>query len=271
MNFKEILPNQQLRPYIKGFYLYNSGTDSSFDDIVFPSGNMEVIFNMGEGIWKTKKDNNFYTTPPIEFWGQLTRPLAVKSAGKNTMLGIRFHPYSAAYFFKEDVSVLNNEIIHAADLFGASIKTLHAQLLALDDLHERIVLIEAYLLKRLAVSEKQHSKIKFIGNIADSLKPGTDNEKIISISVRHNISSRYLNQLFIQYTGLAPKLFCKINRFQYSLQLINNNEDKLTGIAYDAGYFDQSHFIREFKMFTGITPTSFSAMTLPVNQVLASN
>ena len=56
---------------------------------------MEVIFNMGEGIWKVKIDDTFYTTPAIELWGQITKPLLIKSVGKNTMLGIRFYPHSA--------------------------------------------------------------------------------------------------------------------------------------------------------------------------------
>jgi len=148
---------------------------------------------------------------------------------------------------------------------------LHSRLLSIRDLSNRIALIEDYLLNRLVVSEKKNSKIRFIGEIANSLKNNCNNEKITSISIRNNISTRYLNQLFSQYTGLPPKLFCKINRFQYSLNLINANDQKLTGIAYDSGYFDQSHFIREFKLFTGITPTSFATQAFPINQILVNN
>jgi AraC-like DNA-binding protein len=270
MKLREILPSQPLKPYLKGFYLYESQLGLPFDDIVFPSGNMELIFNLGEGIWKTKKDDSFYPTPMIEFWGQLTKPLAIQSVGSNTMLGIRFYSHSAAYFFNEDVSVFNNEIRDATDLFGASIGSLHASLLGHLDLRSRIALIETYLLKRIAISEKKHAKIKFIGEIAASLQKHCHHEKIVSISVRNHISSRYLTQLFSQYTGLPPKLYCKINRFQHSLYLINHKQ-KLTSIAYDSGYFDQSHFIKEFKLFTGITPTSFATQALPINQMLASN
>src|ERR1700736_253347 len=190
MTFKEILPIQKLRPYIKGFYFYESDSDLNFDDIVFPSGNMEVIFNMGAGIWKTKNDDTFYTTPAIELWGQITKPLAIKSVGRNSMLGIRFYPYSAAYFFKENVSEFNNKIIDGTDLFGTSIKSLHSRLLGIPDLNSRIGLIEDYLLSRLVVSEKKHTKIKFIREIANSLKNNCNNEKIISISIRNNISTR---------------------------------------------------------------------------------
>lgn len=66
MTFKEIIPSPKLQPYIKCFYLYESDSDRGYDDTVFPSGTMEVIFNLGTGNWKSKKDDTFYTTPPIE-------------------------------------------------------------------------------------------------------------------------------------------------------------------------------------------------------------
>jgi len=74
MIFKEIIPGLKLQPYIKCFYYYESDSDSSYDDIVFPSGTMEVIFNLGAGNWKSKADDTFHTTPPIELWGQITKP-----------------------------------------------------------------------------------------------------------------------------------------------------------------------------------------------------
>ncbi|MEN0056724.1 MAG: helix-turn-helix domain-containing protein [Mucilaginibacter sp.] len=270
MVFKEILPQVKLRPYIKTLYFYESDSAADYDDIVFPSGTMEVIFNLGQGSWKTKKDGTFYTTPPIELWGQITKPLAIKSVGRNVMLGIRFYPHSAAYFFNESISEFNNEIVGAADVFGVSLKTLHEKLMETGGLDKRIALVEDYLCDRLRISEKRHDKIKFIGEIVNNLK--TDyNREIIAVSVRNNISTRYLNMLFSQYTGLPPKLFCKINRFQHSLNLVNANDQKLTDVAYDAGYFDQSHFIREFKLFTGLTPNSFAAQASPINQFLAGN
>jgi AraC-like DNA-binding protein len=269
--FTEIVPCSSLRPFIKGLYWYEADTDESFADIVFPSGQMELIFNLGEGNWLSQKQDLFYRTPAIELWGQVTKPLSIKSTGHNRMLGIRFYSYSAAYFFREDMSQLTNEIVDAADVFGTSIQTLYSKLLHADDLATRVQFIENYLMDRLKVSEKTHGKLAFVKSIADSLQQNGTDQKIQSISAGHRISTRYLSQLFSQYTGIAPKLFCKINRFQQSLALVNSNEQKLTGVAYDAGYFDQSHFIREFKLFTGITPSAFAEQSLPINQLLVNN
>jgi AraC-like DNA-binding protein len=271
MTFKEIIPSQKLQPYIKCFYLYESDSDRGYDDTVFPSGTMEVIFNLGTGNWRSKKDEVFYTTPPIELWGQITKPLSIQSVGRNVMFGFRFYPHSAAYFFDEHVSEFNNEIVDATHVLGLSLRILHSRLLEVTDLNARVALVEDYLWSRLAVTEKKHNKIKFIGDIVHNLKKSYSDDNIISISNRNNISTRYLNSLFSQYTGIPPKLFYKINRFQHSLNLVYSNEEKLTNIAYSSGYFDQAHFIKEFKLFTGITPNSFSEQASPINQALAGS
>lgn len=271
MPFTEIIPSLPLRPFVKGLYWYEADDEGSFSDIVFPSGQMELIFNLGDGRWHTQQKSNFFQTPAIELWGQLSKPLPIRSEGKNCMLGVRFYPYSAAYFFREDLSQLTNEIVDGAAVFGISLQDLHQQLLDTGDLPTRVQLLENYLAGRLALSEKAHGKLAFVKSVTDSLQKNYTDQKIQSVSADHRVSTRYLGQLFSQYMGIAPKLFCKINRFQQSLALVNSNKQTLTGVAYDAGYFDQSHFIREFKTFTGITPSAFASQSLPINQLLGSS
>ena len=59
-----------------------------------------------------------YTTPSIELWGQIIKPLPVKSIGKNTMLGIRFFPHAAAYFLNDKIGLFNNQVIDLSDVSG---------------------------------------------------------------------------------------------------------------------------------------------------------
>lgn len=271
MIFNEIAPGSKLKPFIKCLYFYQSDSALDYDDIVFPSGNMEVIFNLGSGNWQAKKDDSYYTTPPVEFWGQITKPLAIKSIGRNTMFGVRFYPHTAAYFFNEKLSEFNNEVVNAADIFGPSLKQLHERLLETPGMEMRVRLAEDYFADRPHLSEKRHHKLKLVGGFINSLVNETGTSRITDVSARNRISSRYLNMLITEYTGLQPKLLTKINRFQHSLALVNSSRQNFTNIAFESGYFDQSHFIREFKSFTGITPNTFAANASPINQILAGN
>jgi AraC-like DNA-binding protein len=268
MEFKYFLPSEILKPYIRHYYIFESNQDVEFEDTVFPSGDMEVIFNLGEGSWESEVENKFYKTPPIELWGQITKPLAIKSKGRHTMLGIKFFTHSAAYFFNDGIGVFNDQILNLADVIGSLAKTLHAQLLDTKDQYKRIELMELFLLKRLIGSEKRSFTIDKVAHILTSIKKNPAESNLGNIAVKHGITPRYLHKLIYQHTGLSPTSFHKINRFQYSLKLITKNEQPFTAIAYDSGYFDQSHFIRDFKSFTGVTPSSYLQNITPVNQLL---
>lgn len=271
MTYKEIIPGERLRSYVKCYYTFESDAPVELDDTVFPGGHMEIIFNLGEGIWKSAVNDIFCTTPPIELWGKLTQPLAVKSVGKNRMLGIRFYAHSAAYFINEGLWEFNNQVADLRDLLGAPVKELHRRLTEEPELNKRIELIEAFLISRLVVKERKAHNITMIGEIVKEMQKDEGPDNISAIAGRYNISSRYLCKLFLQYTGVTPKLYNKINRFQQSLRLIAGNRSSLTSIAYDCGYFDQSHFIRDFKHFAGVTPSSYSPESYPVGQAISSN
>jgi AraC-like DNA-binding protein len=273
MKYTEIIPGEGLKPYIKCYYTFESDFNVEFDDTVFPGGHMEIIFNLGEGVWKSSVNDKFHTTPPVELWGKLTHPLPVRSVGKNMMLGIRFYAHSAAYFLNEEVYEFNDQIADLRDLLGAPVKILHARLKETSQLNRRIQLIEDFLLNRLSLREKKISSnnISMIGQIINEMQKNDMPDHVEVIARRHNISSRYLRKLFLQYTGVTPKLYNKISRFQQSLQLITGRQSSLTSIAYDCGYADQSHFIRDFKSFAGFTPSSYAPDAYPVSQAIISN
>ncbi|MGY0037228.1 DUF6597 domain-containing transcriptional factor [Pedobacter sp. NJ-S-72] len=160
MEFKQFLPSDILKPYIRHYYIFESGSDTEFEDTVFPSGDMEVIFNLGEGIWESSVENKFLKTPAIELWGQITKPLAIKSKGKHTMLGIKFFTHSASYFFfNDEMGVFNDRVSNLFDIIGSPAEILHAQLLETRETIQRIGLIETFLLKRLISNERKAFKI----------------------------------------------------------------------------------------------------------------
>jgi AraC-like DNA-binding protein len=271
MHYQEIIPDSSLKHYVKCYYYYESGSATAFDDTVFPSGTMEIIFNLGSGHWQTAgSQKDYQTNPPVELWGQITQPLSIRSLGKNIMMGIRFLPHGAALFLDEKAAGFNNLVVDYRDVAGAIASILHQQLLAAKTLPERITLIDTFLLTKLEKSKIKPNHLSIVHDVMRELRREDFFDKIDTVASRYGISSRYLQKLFLQHTGLTPKLYSKIHRFQQSLRLITKKESPLTSIAYDCGYFDQSHFIREFKSFTGLTPGGYSLETSPLTGALAS-
>src|SRR5215472_8300199 len=133
MQYREISPGPVLQPFIKCYYIYQSDTGSAFEDTVFPSGCMELIFNLGPGTWQTNGPTGFHTTPPIELWGQIIRPLPIRSLGKNTMLGIRFRPEGAAGFLTAPADDFNDRVVDFCLVAGRPASRLHQRLLETPD------------------------------------------------------------------------------------------------------------------------------------------
>ena len=255
MAYKEFIPGEALRQYVKCYYVNESATNDVFEDKAFATGCIEVMFNLGNGIWQTARGDEFVTTPPVELWGQIIRPLTFKSVGKNTMFGIRFYPHTASLFLNDDVALFNDHVTDFTAVAGKSVHILHTRLLGTTLLNNQIELVEEFLLKGLSLFGKRFNWLPVINRVITELKQDDFFENIENMVSRYGLTSRYLQKLFLQYTGLTPKLYHKINRFQKSLVLVSKRNSSLTSIAHECGYFDQSHFIRDFKSFTGLLPS----------------
>ena len=82
--------------------------------------------------------------------------------------------------------------------------------------------------------------------------------RVHDVSCRLGLSQRRFIQLFAAEVGLTPKLYCRIRRFQRARELVRNVEaPDWTRVAFDCGYFDQSHLIRDFHAFSGLSPESY--------------
>lgn len=271
MKYTEIRPGNGLKQYVKCYYIYESEANVTFEDTVFPSGCIEVIFNLGTGNWQTAVENGFVTTPAIELWGQIIRPLPIRSLGRNIMLGVRFFPHAAGCFLNDRADLFNDQVVDLRDLSDNAVHILYSKLREATAWNQRIELVEDFLLHRLSLSERRFSKMTVVSDIMNEMRQSDFFDNIENVAARYGITARYLQKLFLQYTGLTPKLYTKIHRFQNSLRLVTKKDTSLTSIAYDCGYFDQSHFIKEFKSFTGVTPSGYSIENSPVTLVLANN
>lgn len=261
-----------LRPYVKHYFLFQSAIEAAVKDVVFPTGSMEVIFNLGNDTWETFGENSFRRTPSVELWGQITRPLALRMTGQQTLLGIAFFTHSARGFFNEGLDEFNDRVHDLYEVLGNPVKTLHAQLLEARETKARIALVEQFLLKRLGKHDKKNDTIQRVGSLLASIE-GAENRLALPtehtlglVAAQHGISSRYLHKLVQQHTGLSPREFRKIRRFQASLRLLVAHEQPLTAVAHACGYFDQSHFIRDFRAFTGLTPSAYRESGLLLHQ-----
>jgi AraC-like DNA-binding protein len=258
MRYQEFSPNSFLKNYIQCYFVCETDTAVFTLDKVFATGFIEIMFNLGTDGPQQLINDDLINKPDVQLWGQTIKPFTFTSFGKHSMLGIRFFTHTAACFFSEPIAEFNDQVIDFKDVGGKEIVLLHSKLWDAKSLDRRIELIEEFLLRRLLLFANKFTRLTLVNSIIHDLSKDDFFENINSVASRYGVSSRYLQKIFLNYSGLSPNLFSKIARFQKSIYLVANKDSSLTTIAHQCGYFDQSHFIKDFKFFTGSTPSRFS-------------
>jgi AraC-like DNA-binding protein len=258
MEIKIYRPSELLKNYVDCYFTLKGNPANHFRDLILPGGRMEIAFNLGEAVWTSGNSTQLQKDPAIELLGQMTEPRRVETSGRIDMLCIRFFPHTACFFIEENLGSFTNQISSLTEVLGVSTRDLHGRLIETTVLEQQLKMIDNYLLNRLNRNRiKNISTLNLVGRITMDLEANDHEDQIYHAARRNGISTRYLHKIFSRYIGVSPKRYLEIHRFKGSLDKIKAGQSSLTSIAYDCGYSDQSHFIREFKSFSGSTPSNW--------------
>jgi AraC-like DNA-binding protein len=166
-----------------------------------------------------------------------------------------FNPFVIAPLFGIPAAKLAKKPLDLQNWNGQKTIALRTQLIYASTLSERINILDKLL---LYLAEENKKELLIIQYATDRIlcEPGTE---ILTEIVDHlAITERTFQRIFKKYTGITPSQYRRICQFQLSFsQLKSGDFDKLTDIAYDNGFADQSHFNRSFREFTNITPNQY--------------
>lgn len=169
------------------------------------------------------------------------------------MFGVYLYPYSIPVFFNIPATELSNQMPDLISLMGKEGAILEEKIMQAKDTNQRVQIITEFLEGKLGKYQEQHAVLSSIQFIIQS----RGLTRIDEISDRYFVSARQFERKFKEYSGLTPKLFSRIVRFHTACQHFGELKKSLTDIAYECGYYDQSHFIHDFKEFSGHHPRSY--------------
>lgn len=218
-----------------------------------PNGEIGIsIILRGESY--TKKNESWIKQPIISVYGLVQQIQFHKMSAGYCEINIGFKPEMLQLFLKERISnLLKREATDLYDLLpGMEVDKLYEEMKLSNNTDEVLAGIESFL-KRNLIFEKTDSRIQY----AMKLMGETENRSVKKISAELGISSSRLRNLFREYVGIAPKDLIKIYRLQSVLKSGLSSIESQTQLAYANGYFDQAHFIHEFKEAIGITPKKY--------------
>ena len=257
MKYQEFLPDPLFRNYIHCFWrLENKQKIVKLQpQRILPDGCMELIFHYGEKNSRLNGKGQAELEPRSLVSGQIKRHIQIQNNGQVGVFGVRFRPHGLYSFFRQPLRELAEQVIDLKFIFGKDGRIIESKMIEAKTNWERISLIQKFLLKQLNPIHWQdsffHSALKLIKNSGGLIS-------IDDLSLKVGLSGRQLERKFNEVIGLTPKLYSRIIRFQRLFPLIKQHPgSSLTWLANESGYFDQAHFIRDFKEFSGLTPSDY--------------
>ncbi len=257
MDFQIIKPSGILANYIKHYWMIETfANDGKVKERVIPTGNIDLVFHYANGLLVQKPDGTDYQQASLLISGQSSSYVDVSSNGKIGMICVVFYPHTAGLFFDFPLKIIENKAINLRDLLKDKINILEDKISLANNLQSRIEAIENFLFKRLKINANKPLDVVFGAVQIINQHRGQINSA--ELANKLGISKKQLERKFATQIGKSPKKFIKIVRFQSVLDSAKNmTEEKLSNLAYDNGYFDQAHFIHDFKVYTGYTPKEF--------------
>jgi AraC-like DNA-binding protein len=261
MVIKKIPPHPALRQVIKCYYYLENEKEEVIKDTYFADGCVEAVFSIG---WQFYKDET--KEPWAKVIGQIIKPRSLEIVGKGQSFGIWFYPHTFSYFTNVALNEMNDSVVSWDLLFPKSFADFVGNCMIENRLTELVEGVNSFLMKTYS-SYKTQSKDELAAAAVQYLYENKTNPRLDEVASTLNVSQRYLQKIFLLKVGFSQKFLVRILRIQQTLQSFSQDDAAgLATLAYQNEFFDQSHFIKEFKIFTGMLPSKFEKQKLPINQ-----
>lgn len=250
MRFEKHFPTEQLKPYIKYFVVSENELENEYK--VFPSSGLVIGFQY-KGKLVTIKDNSESKLTTAGITGITDGYKVFKNSTDIGTILVYFTEIGFAHFASHPANELFNLSLSLDDIFDKkSVAEVEEKLTIATTDKLRIKIVEQFLvsqLKDIQIDKLIVEAVKLIYQSNGAIRIKELNEKLF-------ISQSPFEKRFRKVVGTSAKKFASIVRFNSVLDNLNGNKT-LTEICYEHNFFDQAHFIKDFKQFTGDTPENF--------------
>lgn len=251
-------PKQPLSKFIDTLWLCEGHEAQLKDTRILPTGTLELVINLRQN------ELRFFDIERPENWSCFSGAIVSGAAGhgfapgiaeETFIIGVHFKPGGAFPFLGLPADDLANTHVDLETLWGSPASQLRERLCETRTSAERFQLLQEALFSRLCHGLEQHYAVSAALTMFRKNQAGST---IREIAKYLGLSQRRFIQVFKAEVGMTPKLFSRIQRFQQTRTLIQRNPSpNWAALAVDLGYFDQSHLIRDFLEFSGLSPSDY--------------
>jgi AraC-like DNA-binding protein len=247
-----IRPHHLLAEYVDAYWV-SAATRLSRQRIL-PDTCADIIFNISEDVITTA--NGDFIPPHTAFVvGTMTTFRDTLMPANTRMLGIRFHPGGLNAFTGLPLQLITDKHLSLKEIVAAWHTLLEPLLAKENTVSAKIDCLEKFLLQRLPVQNMNVSKIRHSISL---IQQSQGKMSVATLAASAFMSHRNFERYFLQTVGVSPKKFSRIVRFMEIKQQLKTHADAhLLSLALDNGFYDHAHLTREFREFSGESPTGY--------------
>jgi AraC-like DNA-binding protein len=253
MIYQEQLPSTRLAAIVKRYWSLEYDGVGAEPETILPDGCPELIFNLSDR-FKRVDDGRAEVQPASLFAGQISSRITIRPTGKVKLFGVRFRPSGAFALCGFSAHELTDRMFDIESIFGRDGSLLEETINVASTFEARIEVFEKFVLNSAPNAAGEGG----MSAVLDLITARRGNVQISRLASYLNRTERSLERSFRERVGLTPKMFARIVRFQNVVRAIESSSDtKMLDAALSFGYFDQSHMIRDFREFSGQSPSEY--------------
>jgi AraC-like DNA-binding protein len=250
-------PGPPLDEFVDRFWLCSDSPQHPRERIL-PSGTLELVINLSDDeirIYDAKRPDRCRQYPGAVVSGPYRDFFLIDPLQHASIIGVHFRPGRAFPVLGVPASELADAHVDLETLWGSTAAELRERLCAAATPADRFAVLEDALLGRLRRPPRRHSAIPVA---LDAFERADAAVTVRDLARRVGLSQRRFIQLFTAEVGLTPKLYGRVRRFQRARELVRNAAaPDWAAVAVACGFFDQSHLIRDFGEFSGLSPVAY--------------
>jgi len=273
--YLERIPAAPLNQFVQAFWYSQMPAVEHSHERILPTGCTEIILNLGRDCLQDCHEGapDRSIDPALVMGGRSNYEI-IATRDLASLIGISFKAGGFAAFAGDAVDRFSNLSIPLDAAWGAASLTLRSRLRETDDIRTRFSIIELFLFERLAAcaSPRAAARRRLAEFALSSFASAPALSTVRAVARSTGLSERRFSQIFREEVGHSPKVWCRIRRFQRAVRMLHSGADiPWAELALDCGFYDQSHFANEFRAFSGVDATTYSAnRTRWANHIAAS-
>jgi AraC-like DNA-binding protein len=242
------MPRGVLGKFVELLWLYEGNVQSHARERLLPMATTELVIDLRDASRGSRAAT--IAGPHSEHW-------VLDTAEETAVVGVHFRAGGAFPFFGVPAGELHNLRVCLDTLWGSRAGSLVEQVLAASSPDAKFDILERALLAT-ASTLARHRAVSFA---LQALSSAPHTSSVGEVTGAVGMSQRRFLERFRNEVGMAPKLFARVQRFQSVVQSVHSlREVDWADVAASCGYFDQAHFIHDFRAFSGFTPTAYLAL-----------